>query len=411
MSTEENESATDARLAAASTALDGPLLESLRVGNLKSLRGQHDIPLAPLTLIYGPNAAGKSTILQALRIFMNAVRAGRRDALNPYWECFQKPGTPGLHALISDHDLGRELSLGVRLPVKKTAAAATASLGFGLSSHDLDWWQYSEIGVGDGSPHRKDTNFSVRSPEDLEPLCCVDGKVVRGDHELFAGSLHDVEDRLFDLASLLVHLGPHRGDPPRSFEPGRGPFRRDIGNKDAADPARVNERLAAMEVPYQFRIVDPGHGGFRFRPDWQLFDARTNVDVDLDQVGYGVSQLLPIVEACMRSSDQLICIEQPELHLHPRLQSRLGGLFALAAREGNQIIAETHSENILLRVRRLVRQRKFHHDDVAVLYVHNIDGHGAQVRRLRLGERGQLLDPWPTGFFDDRLVDVLGVAE
>ncbi|MEI2621673.1 MAG: hypothetical protein V9G09_13160, partial [Candidatus Nanopelagicales bacterium] len=111
-------------------------------------------------------------------------------------------GHPGLHALISDHDLGRELSLGVRLPVKKTGAAATASLGFGLSSHDLEWWQYSEIGLGYGPPYRKDTNFWVRSPEeDLEPVCRVDGTVVRGDHELFAGSLHDVEDRLFDLAS------------------------------------------------------------------------------------------------------------------------------------------------------------------------------------------------------------------
>lgn len=81
-----NDAPTTQEGAAADAEIRPRLLKSLRVENLKSLVGEHDIPFAPLTLIYGPHAAGKSTIIQGLRIFMHAVRAGRRDALNPFWE-------------------------------------------------------------------------------------------------------------------------------------------------------------------------------------------------------------------------------------------------------------------------------------------------------------------------------------
>ncbi len=75
--------------------------------------------------------------------------------------------------------------------------------------------------------------------------------------------------------------------------------------------------------------------------------------------------------------------------------------------QGNQIIAETHSENILLRIRRLVREGTLSPDDVAVVYVDNTTD-GVAIRRLRLGSNGGLLDPWPSGFFDDSLDDLLG---
>jgi len=124
-----------------------------------------------------------------------------------------------------------------------------------------------------------------------------------------------------------------------------------------------------------------------------------------------VSQLLPVVDVSVHAERQIICVEEPELHLHPRLQARLGNLFATAVIRGrNQVIIETHSESILLRLRRLIRNGKLRADDVAVLYVDNVDEAGATARRLRIGERGELLDPWPTGFFDDGLADILGIT-
>jgi len=121
-----------------------------------------------------------------------------------------------------------------------------------------------------------------------------------------------------------------------------------------------------------------------------------------------VSQVLPIITECVGSTRDVICIEQPELHLHPRLAGNLAELLVETVAGGSQVIAETHSENILLRVQRLVRQGAIQPDDVAIIYVDNGPS-GASARRLRLDSRGGLLDPWPTGFFDNRLRDVLGL--
>lgn len=77
--------------------------------------------------------------------------------------------------------------------------------------------------------------------------------------------------------------------------------------------------------------------------------------INLLDVGYGASQVLPIIATCVNADPgKLILIEQPELHLHPRAQARLGNLFAATARQSKRIFIETHSEHLLLRAQRLV---------------------------------------------------------
>lgn len=214
----------------------------------------------------------------------------------------------------------------------------------------------------------------------------------------------------------LVTLGPIRPAPRR--------VQLDDGAADSAALAlirrlyqnnsllgRVNEWLARLEIPYFIgvdRLVSQRSGvehGYSF----ELTDTRTNVEVSLADVGYGVSQVLPIITECVGATRSIICIEQPELHLHPRLAANLAELLVETATRGNQIIAETHSENVLLRVQRLIREGQIAASDVAVLYVDNRFETGATVSRLRLDDEGDLLDRWPGGFFDDRLADVLGI--
>lgn len=180
----------------------------------------------------------------------------------------------------------------------------------------------------------------------------------------------------------------------------------------------VNEWFATHEIPYSIGVDRLVREKSADQVGYSLgiTDKRVPVEVGLADVGYGVSQVLPIVAECLGAKGRIICIEQPELHLHPRLQAELADLFAGSANghgrkeHGNQIIAETHSKSILLRVRKLIRTGELVPDDVAVLYVDNDQDKGVSVQRLRLGTRGQLLDPWPTGFFDDSLRDVLGIS-
>lgn len=214
----------------------------------------------------------------------------------------------------------------------------------------------------------------------------------------------------------IVSLGPIRPTPQRLYiEEGvadtaaQALIRRLFQDKGLL--AGVNEWFERLEIPYSVsvdRLVSQRSGegrGYLF----ELSDTRTGVDVSLADVGYGVSQVLPIVTECLGSSSSVICIEQPELHLHPRLAADLAELLVESATRGNQILAETHSESMLLRVQRLVREGRIAADDVAVLYVDNVSGTGARVSRLRLDVEGDLVDRWPGGFFDDRLADALGI--
>jgi predicted ATPase len=100
---------------------------------------------------------------------------------------------------------------------------------------------------------------------------------------------------------------------------------------------------------------------------------------------------------------QIISIEQPEVHIHPRLQADLGDLLAAAIKEPyhHQFLIETHSEHLMLRLQRLVRERALKQDDVAVIYV-VAGAEGSSATRLRLDEDGDFIDEWPGGFFPER---------
>ena len=126
---------------------------------------------------------------------------------------------------------------------------------------------------------------------------------------------------------------------------------------------------------------------------------------DLTNVGVGVSQVLPIVVTCLLADvGSTIVLEQPELHLHPRVQSRLSDLFISMIRLGKQIVIETHSEHIIERVR--LRVAEDLEDkvlrDTAIYFFAMSDG-ATEVTPVKLTKYGAISD-WPKDFFDQSQV-------
>lgn len=133
-----------------------------------------------------------------------------------------------------------------------------------------------------------------------------------------------------------------------------------------------------------------------------LVDKRSNTVVSHRDVGIGISQVLPVLVMAYGSSGKLIAIEQPEIHLHPALQAELGDVFiesALGERQ-NTFILETHSEHLILRLLRRVREKKLRADDVCVLFVEPATG-GSRVKQLEIDDDGDFIDEWPGGFFEE----------
>lgn len=143
-------------------------------------------------------------------------------------------------------------------------------------------------------------------------------------------------------------------------------------------------------------------------------------------VGVGISQVLPILVAALlphrRGSSaesrptilthgpSFVMVEQPELHIHPAMQTELGDLLITQSKD-RQFLIETHSEHLILRLLRRIREttegkieveaQKFQPEDVSVLYVEQTKL-GTEAMRLRVAPAGVFIDPWPQGFFEER---------
>lgn len=148
---------------------------------------------------------------------------------------------------------------------------------------------------------------------------------------------------------------------------------------------------------------------------YTIWDYQNDISVLPNEIGTGVSQLMPLIVAAMTQKGGLVACEQPELHLHPRVQVAIGDLLSQNTDHVNYLI-ETHSEHLILRLRKRIRQntdnevpvglKAFSHNEVIINYLEPSKD-GVKVRRIRMDEDGEFREPWPNGFFHERLDEAL----
>jgi hypothetical protein len=245
----------------------------------------------------------------------------------------------------------------------------------------------------------------------------------------FLESIRDVERDVSHLARLQLH-GPlsrvtHvKGLRPqlrRSYEaltstpdpgaPDRDPTRalatRLNGDRPLLD--RINIILRDIGLPYTLEIQDGSNRIFPIKYHaFYLRDTRNLALVGLQDVGFGVGQLIPVAAELANLQDELLLMEQPELHLHPAMQANLGELLAntVKDRPGSQLIVETHSEHVVLRLMRLVREGIIDHELVQILYIDQNEEGKSSVIELPIDEYGEFTEDWPGGFFEERMNEI-----
>ena len=141
-----------------------------------------------------------------------------------------------------------------------------------------------------------------------------------------------------------------------------------------------------------------------------LWDIRNQISVSSSDIGVGVSQLLPLVVASQSDKKGIIACEQPELHVHPRVQVAIGDLLSQNC-EDKQFLIETHSEHLILRILRRIRETcdeelskgmtPVQPTEISIVYLEPNE-QGVASRRLRIDKDGEFIDRWPHGFFAER---------
>ena len=137
-----------------------------------------------------------------------------------------------------------------------------------------------------------------------------------------------------------------------------------------------------------------------------------NYDLSYRDVGLGYSLSLPLIITALTSKNSTIICEEPELHLHPKMQAQLMELFIHSSLVNkNQFIIETHSENLLLRAQKIIRKgmeidkktTRISLENLKVFNVYSTNENGSRVQPIILNSEGEFKTHWKDGFFAERL--------
>lgn len=260
-----------------------------------------------------------------------------------------------------------------------------------FSSASLDYEKFSEnfkLRKGASTPLQEDVH-SLRS------LCSNTIPYIPPNHRAYASApVRSAPIRTYEVARLirdiegrhtpmyLAYLYRHRKKWWIEFKRSLEQFGHTSG---LFDKIRVKNLDTKSGSPFQLEV------------GWSRRSSRT-VFRNLTDVGYGVSQVLPILtEVLRRDARQLLLFQQPEVHLHPRAQAALGSLFCNIAGKDHQIIVETHSDYILDRIRMDIRDQecKLRYRDVAILFFER-SGSNVKIHPIKLDTAGNIVDAPPS---------------
>lgn len=452
----------------------------LHLRNFKSWADSGDVRLAPITAFFGTNSSGKTSLLQSLLLLKQTAQSpdrGRVLDLGGSPNSLVELGT--VHDIIHQRDDNDALAFSLDWTVspevviqdvlrqaRKLRSIITEASNIGLSTTLST--KKSGLQVESTEYRVGDTVFALSRVEGERieyTLSSNNFDFVRNPGRAWqlprpakfygfpdqvriyfqnASFLSDLELRFEEQMAKVLYLGPLREDPRRQylFSGGapndvgrRGELAIDALISSRTDGTRVTRgrdsrgrRLGAISVEalvaswlkelnlihsFEVNAIDD-------RETVYLVEVKRSAEspaVLLTDVGFGVSQVLPVLVLLAYAQEgDTILLEQPEIHLHPAVQSKLADILIETAKARNvQIIVESHSEHLLARLQRRVAEETLDRgltltpDDVALYFV-SYDSGRSLLKELEIDLFGTIKN-WPKDFFGDRGSEILATLE
>lgn len=467
------------------------MFTAIDIKNFKAFSDWQSLSLAPITLVYGPNSSGKSSIIHSIMLLRQSLtRPSTQGGLVSNGEYVD---LGDYSSMVNEHDISKEISFRVSYtPTKKSTEQSIRSSSFGsshLRSYELE---YAYSGTENNSTYegfsylkqidiavtnekkapifhaalksnlrekskeplskrlssakkfslltedsvadyieRRTRDWEKQKVEDIKkvllktdfqtdlnfstPCMAVSGIKPASGLPITAGiilnyTLGETASDLKEKFSTVTYLGPLRSHPSRFYAP-KGDQNESVGKlgenvarfiyeQSPEITEKINKWFEKFEIPYELSARSIGDNVTGTVICLQLRDVRSNVVVGPSDVGFGIGQMLPIIVEGIVRENSIICVEQPEIHLHPRLQAHLAD-FIIETSKKNQWIIETHSESLLLRIQARIYQG-LSKDQVSINYVEPTS-RGGEIIHIPLDEEGDFCREFPDGFFEERI--------
>jgi len=407
-----------------------PIITALSVEGFKSIDSEQSIEIRPLTILAGANSSGKSSMLQPLLLLKQTLEAAFDPGpllLNGPHVKFTK-----LDQLISARTREKkEVQVGFGIHFEgenffKVIFSQNENRELAVSSNELRLENGHRVLVN-GNPvdfsnyyNGIDANLEIYRKEEykigvmrkfvLGPT--LDQRISKTTMEFHEFNTKSIENSIVNA----IHVPGLRGVPsrtypmaavngrfPGTFEPYIASIIASWKTKNLTAISQLASDLKEMELTSGVEAVRLDDSQIEIKvPRLLESNPGNNQDwVSIADVGFGVSQTLPVAVALLAASPgQLVYIEQPELHLHPRAQHAMAGLLARAAKRGVRVVIETHSSILLLGIQNLVARERLDPELVKLHWFQRDSNTGStRISSADLDHSGAFGE-WPEDFDD-----------
>lgn len=407
------------------------MLTSVHHKNYRAFADTGKITLSKLNIFIGANNAGKTSFVSAIELLLRSLQGG--GSRGPL--LFQEMASfSSFNAVLRRHWSPHEVrpqnfNLGYSFSTLKQSEINVDFECAGHSKDDTPVVSRIDYKIGKFTANikleRSATSASVpqlrikssSSKDNKSSTAFFHGIVPLPTNEADKG-IYDLTRRLFasDITSERQRLEViHPSRPiPRSYyvvdDPGLTIEDRDLitfllrvwDSQDQNVKKRITDSLNALGLTQVFDVIAVSRRSGPKVVEIRVAPSLKRQKVTIADAGFGLSQVLPLVAYDARLTNGSLVAYQPELHLHPKAQSRLADIFANSVARGNQLFVETHSPDLILRLQLLMALKKLNPDDVAVFCFEQTKGK-SQISAIKFGQNGVPNRSWPKGFLDTSL--------
>ena len=441
----------------------------MRLESFKSWKDTGDIALKPITGFFGANSSGKTSLIQALLLLKQTAESPDQGIVFHFGDSRTPVDLGDFESVVHEHDERHTLrvSLGwqikrpmtIRDPETKDRVYRSDRIGFDVALRvERNAARASPVPVVDQMSYRVgDEAFGLRKAPTVVPeyelfhegenfelqrrtgrpraiprpvKCYGFPREVRANFQN-AWILSRLELALEECLGGIYYLGPLRAYPERNYrwsgeqppdmgQTGASFVDAILASRDRGEKiGRVNgtalldieqytaEWLKKLGLIDDFRVESIGSRLFEVR----VRKSPKSAEVLITDVGFGVSQILPVLVLCFYvPKGSTVILEQPEIHLHPAIQAGLADVFIDATKKrGVQILLESHSEHLLRRLQRRIAEEDVSTDDVGLFFC-RADDAGSILDTLELDPYGNITN-WPKDFFGDQFGEIAAMSE